>query len=105
MSTSGSGRWNAVPPRGQLNGRAVTACAVDVAPQRLVELGQVGPRQATGFRDSVLAHERHVVHASQDAAVRGLGEKNILLLQVAECTRSNHSRFAYQSSGPGIGAG
>ena len=66
-------------PGGQLDGRAVTAGAVDVAPQRLVEFGQVGACEAARSADGVLAAERHVVHAAQDAAVRRLGEQDLLL--------------------------
>ena len=79
---------------GQLDGRAVTAAAVDVAPQRQVKPGQVGAREASRSGDGVLAHERHVVHAAQDATVSRHGQKNLRLLQVAE--RSRRQALAVQ---------
>jgi hypothetical protein len=75
------------PPSGHLDGRAVTAGAVNVAPQRPVEFGEVGAREAPRIGDGVLAPERHVVHTAQDAAVRRLGEQDLLLPQIAERPR------------------
>src|ERR1019366_205005 len=69
---------------GQLDRRQVTAGAVDVAPKRPVERGEIGAREAARRVDRILAQERHVVHAPQDAAVSRIGEDDLLRLQVDE---------------------
>src|SRR5260370_8442045 len=75
------------PLCGELNRGPVAARAVDVAVQRLVQLAEVTMCQATSIADGHLTKERHVVHAPQHAAVRGLGQDQLLRAQVAERCR------------------
>ena len=56
--------------------------------QRLVQLAEVNMGQATSIADGHGTHERHVIHAPQHAAVRGLSQDQLLRAQVAErCSR------------------
>ena len=50
-------------------------------------------------RPGVLAPERHVVYAAQDAAVCRLGEQDLLLLQIAERPRWLGRAVPYASNG------
>jgi hypothetical protein len=52
--------------------------------QRLVQLAEVKMCQAASIADGHLTEERHVVHAPQHAAVRGLGQDQLLRAQVSE---------------------
>jgi hypothetical protein len=72
---------------GELDRGLVAARAVDVAVQRLVQLAEVTVCQAASIADGHLTAERHVVHAPQHAAVRGLGQDQFLRAQVAERCR------------------
>jgi hypothetical protein len=97
----------------QIHRPLITAGTVDVAPQRVVEFGQVGVLQAAGLGDHeryaklstfkindlgnhrserrglsgvgefcislhVLAQHRHIVHATQNAAIRRLGHDQVI---------------------------
>src|ERR1017187_8390896 len=50
-------------------------------------------------RPGVLAPERHVVYAAQDAAVCRVGEQDLLLLQIAERPRWLGRAVPYASNG------
>src|ERR1019366_1376371 len=69
---------------GQLDRTLVITGAVDVAPKRPVERVEVGAREAAGSGDRLLAQDRHVVHAPQDATVSRPGEDDLLRLRASE---------------------
>ena len=59
---------------------------------RLVEVGKISGRQSARAVGRCLAHERHVIHAPQDAAVGGLRKADAGRVHVAERFAGNCSR-------------
>ena len=62
------------PIIGKVDGGDVVPGRVDVALHRPVQVGEIQSREPAGIRDHVLAEHGQVVHAAQDAAIRGLGD-------------------------------
>ncbi len=88
-------------PGGQVHRLLVAAGAVDVAPQRPVQVGEVGLTQAPGSGDRVLAQHCHVIHAPHNAAV--CGPRHDQLLPGQRAKRGGRQALAGEFAGDQAG--